>query len=87
MLHCFIGYDVTICNNGLRSVYYSLTYSHLQYAIGVWGGAGKTALNRLNVLHNKVIRGMTYSSYKSRVSPLYKSLNLLKIIDIYTFLR
>ena len=33
-----------LSNNALRSVYYSLTYSHLQYAIGVWGGAGKTAL-------------------------------------------
>ena len=47
------------------------------------GGAGKTALKRLNVLHNKVLRAMTYSSYKSRVSPLYKKLNLLKIDDIY----
>jgi len=26
---------------------------------------------------------MTYSSYKSRVSPLYKKLNLLKFDDIY----
>jgi len=67
----------------LRSVYYSLTYSHLQYAIGVWGGAGKTALNRLNLLHNKVLRAMAYSSYKSRVSQLYKNLNFLKINDIY----
>jgi len=67
----------------LRSVYYSLTYSHLQYAIGVLGGPGKTALNRLNVLHNKVVRAMTYSSCKSRVSRLYKNLNLLKINDIY----
>ena len=25
-----------LSNNALRSVYYSLTYSHLQYAIGVW---------------------------------------------------
>ena len=72
-----------LSNNALRSVYYSLTYSHLQYAIGVWGGAGKTALKRLNVLHNKVLRAMTYSSYKSRVSPLYKKLNLLKIEDIH----
>jgi len=72
-----------LSNNALRSFYYSLTYRHLQYAIGVWGGAGKTALKRLNVLHNKVLRAMTYSSYKSRVSPLYKKLNLLKIDDIY----
>ena len=42
-----IRYDLS--NNALRSVYYSLAYSHLQYAIGVRGGARKTALNRLNV--------------------------------------
>ena len=71
-----------LSNNALRSVCYSLTYSHLQYASGVWGGAGKTALNRLNVLHNYVLRTTTYSSYKPRVSPLYENLNLLKINDI-----
>ena len=47
-----------LSNNALRSVYYSLTYSHLQYAIGVWGGAGKTALKQMNVLHNKALRAM-----------------------------
>ena len=52
-----------LSNNALRSVYYSLAYSHLQYAIGVCGGAGKTALNQQNVLHSKVLRAMTYSSY------------------------
>ena len=72
-----------LSNNALRSVYYSLTYSHLQYAIDVWGGAGKTALNRLNVLHNKVLRAMTYSSHKSRVSPLYRNVSLLKINYIH----
>jgi len=62
-----------LSNNALQSVYYSLTYSQLQYAVGVRGGAGKTALNRMNVLHNKVLRVMTYSSHKSRVSPFIKS--------------
>ena len=47
-----------LINNALRSVYYSLTYSQLQYAIGVWGGAGRIALNRLNVLHNKVLKAI-----------------------------
>ena len=75
-----------LSNNAFRSVYYSLTYSHLQYAIGVWDRAGKPALNWLNVLHNKVLRAMTYSSFKLRVSPLYKNLNLPKLM-IYTFLK
>jgi len=57
-----------LSNNALRSVHYSLTYSHLQCAIGVWGGAGKTALKRLNVLHNKVLRAMTYIALISQES-------------------
>jgi len=44
--------------------------------------SGTPWANRLNVLHNKVLRAITYSSYKSRVSPLYKKVNL-KINDIY----
>jgi len=39
----------------LKSVNYSLNYSHHQYAIGFRGGAGKTALIRLNVLQNQVL--------------------------------
>jgi len=75
-------------NNALRSVYYSLTYNYLLYATGISGGDGKTTLNPLNVLHNEVLRAMTYSSHNLRVLPLYKKLNLLKINDIYcTFLK
>jgi len=36
----------------LKSLYFSIVYSHLQDAIGAWGGVGKTSLRRLNVLHN-----------------------------------
>ena len=39
----------------------------------------------LRKIQHKVLRAMTYSSCKSRVSPLYKKLNLLKIDDIYIF--
>jgi len=43
----------------------------------------KTALNHLNVLHNKFIRAMNFASYRSHVTPLYHQSNLLKIKDIY----
>jgi len=39
----------------LKSLHFSIVYSHLQYATGAWGGVGKTSLRRLNVLHNKII--------------------------------
>jgi len=47
-------------------------------------GVGITTLNQLNVLHNKIIRAMTYSSFRTKITPLYKNLNLLKLDDIYS---
>ena len=54
------------------------------FAIGAWGGVGITTLNQLNVLHNKIIRAMTYSSFRTKITPLYMKLNLLKLDDIYS---
>ena len=48
------------------------------------GGVGITTLNQLNVLHNKIIRAMTYSSFRTKIAPLYEKLNLLKLDDIYS---
>jgi len=71
--------DVT----ALRVAYFSLVYSQLRYAIGVWGSTTKSNLHGLNVIHNRVIKAITRSSYRSHVTPLYKKLNLLKLNDIY----
>jgi len=61
----------------------SLVCSHLQYAIGAWGSVPKTALNHLNVLHNKLIRAINFAFYRSHVTPLYHHSNLLKTNDSY----
>jgi len=66
-----------------KSLYFGIVYSHLQYAIGSWGGVGKTSLRRLTVLHNKIIKAMAYSSLRSKLDPQYKYLNLLKVKDLY----
>jgi len=70
VLEFSIELDTILTKEHLNS-YFSIVYSHLQYAIGAWGGVGKTSLRRLNVLHNKILRAMTYSYH-----PLYKYLNL-----------
>ena len=70
-----------LSDSALKSLYFSFVYSHLQFAIGAWGGVGITTLNQLNVLH-KIIRAMTYSSFRTKITPLYKKLNLFKLDDI-----
>ena len=81
-----IFYRIRQCLNetALKSLYFSIVYSHLQYAVGAWSGVGKTSLRWLNILHNKIIRAMTCSSFRSKLDPLCKYLNLLEVDDIYT---
>jgi len=69
--------------NELKMIYFSLVYSHLQYAIVTWGSATKTSLHRLNTLHHKIIKTISWSSYRCHVRPLYSQLNLLKLEDIH----
>ena len=55
----------------------------LQYAICAWGSATKNSLHRLNTLHNKIIKTISWSSYRCHVTPLFSQLNLLKLEDIH----
>ena len=64
-------------------IYFSLVYSHLQYVIGAWGSTTKTSLHRLNTLHNKIIKTISWSSFRCHVTPLFSQLNLLKLEDMH----
>ena len=72
------------------SLYNSLVYPHLIYAIHVWGSTFKTNLNSLVVLQKKVVRLITYNDgwpvqgYKlAPSSPLFRELEILKISEIF----
>ena len=47
----------------LRSIYYSLVYSHLSYEVQVWGSADPTILNKLVILQNKAMRIISGKKY------------------------
>ena len=64
-------------------LYYSLIYSRIQYGIVTWGTANQTLMHELNVKLNNIIRTITYSSKYCPVTSLYKTLNFLKLDDIY----
>ena len=68
----------------LSSVYYSLAYSHLQYAIICWGDANKTLTKRQQVKQNRVVKILCNKlGTKTRLKPLYDELQILKINGIY----
>ena len=77
----------------LRSIYYSLVYSHLSYGIHAWGSADPTSLHKLNILNNKAVRIMCNKQYFQiygeipgplpSSEPLYKKLEILKLDDVF----
>ena len=76
----------------LRTIYYSLVYSHLVYGVHVWGSACQTDLEKILILQKKAVRAMTgnrwYQTYGdpgplASSDPLFKKLEILKFQDIY----
>ena len=67
----------------LTQLYYSLVYPHLLYGIVLWGNTYNIYLNKLIVLQKKIIRAITGTMFNAHTQPLFKSLNILKLTDIY----
>ena len=67
----------------LCMLYYSSIYSRIQYGLLIWGTAAKSQLNELMIRLNNVMRTITYSSKYCPMTVLYKTLNFLKLSDIY----
>ena len=63
----------------LRILYNSLILPHLQYGILIWG----FCLGRLQKLQKRSVRIITRSKYNAHTDPVFKSLNLLKLKDLF----
>ena len=73
----------------MKTLYYSLIYPHLLYAIEVLGSAGTSDINSLLVLQKRIIRPLSnsdtrHSDYSFPPSnPLFFKEQLLKVKDIF----
>ena len=67
--------------NTLKTLYYSLVYSKLDYGIIVSETASKTSLRNLSIIVNKIIRSITYNSKFCKISKVYKQKKLLKTTE------
>ena len=69
----------------LKLIYMSLIYSHLNYCNLIWGNAYNNALDPLYRLQKKAIRLVNNSHYLSPSEPIFKSLVLLDIHNLFKF--
>ena len=73
----------------MKSLYYSLVYPHLLYAIEVWGSADDTHLNRIFILQKRIVRMINFTDKRQTdysfppSDPLFFKMEILKIHDIF----
>ena len=68
----------------LKTLYYSMVHSHLEYGLLLWGAALKTYLKPLEIIQRKSIRLIANSNYNANTKPLFKEFNILTLCDLYT---
>ena len=57
----------------------ALVHPHLSYGLACWSNATKTLLKKIIIVHNKIVRLMTYSDQRTPASGWYKSLQILAL--------
>ena len=67
----------------MKSIYYALIQSHINYCILNWGSANKTILMPLQILQNKFVRILTNNNSRTHAPPLFKENKILHIFDVY----
>jgi hypothetical protein len=67
----------------LKTLYYSLTHSYLNYGLLLWGSSNKRHISKLEIKQNKTIRIINNSKYNASAIPIYKSLNILPIAKLF----
>ena len=74
----------------MKNLYYSLIYSHIIYAIEIWGSASKGELDKILILQKRTFRLMTFNDIHLIVpgpltpsDPIFIKLESLKVMDIY----
>ncbi len=70
---------ITYPKQALLHIYNSLFVSHLNYGLLLWG----RVFEKIFKLQKKAIRIITHSEYLAHTEPLFKSLGLLKVHDLY----
>ena len=71
--------------NVLLSIYYSLFYSYILYGCLVWQFSSEALIDRIFKLQKKCSRIITFSAYDAHTNPLFSSLEIIKVHDVFKY--
>lgn len=75
-----------VCNQHLlRTVYFAMINSKLEYGLTIYGGAYKTSLQPLIVLQKAFVRIISNKIKTEHAAPLFKTLEILPLRNLYIF--
>ena len=57
----------------------------MSYGILAWGNANKSILKPLEILQKRAIRTINKAHFNSHTEPLFKSCEILKVADLFTY--
>lgn len=66
--------------NILITIYYALVHSHINYGLMLWGYQNKHIFG----LQKKAVRVIAFRPYIAHTEPIFKSLRILKLDDLYS---
>ena len=67
----------------LRTLYMTLIYPYFNYCNIIWGAADPAAIEPLILLQKKVVRIISRAQYLDHTEPLFISMNLLTLSELY----
>ena len=69
----------------MLTLYKCFIYPYIMYCIDVWGGTSKKNSLSILKLQKRAIRLITSSPYRSESAPLFQSLQILSVFQVYVF--
>ena len=70
-------------SNILKIIYHALVTPYITYCVTVWGCAPRYLINKLFIQQKKLVRIIAGATYFAHTDPLFSSLKILKLSDLY----
>ena len=82
MFHIFYSLRDFLSRDNIKTIYYTLIYSKIEYGIAVYGQAGATKIKQIQVLQNRLLKVLSSKKFRYSTDRLHNDFGILKVHDI-----
>ena len=82
LFHIFYNIRRYLSKENIKTLYYALIYTRIKYGLTVYGQAGKTNLNKIQVLQNKLLKVLSSKKFRYSTDMLHNEFKILKVEDM-----